>query len=387
MRVLSLCSGYGGLDLAVQAVFPEAHPVAFAEYEAAPSKVLAHHWPNVPNLHDITAVDWDRVGADILTAGYPCQPFSMAGARKGTDDHRHLWPFVAEAGRRTRPRLVLLENVSGHLSMGFGDVLGDLAALGYVGGWRSVRASDVGAPHQRERVFILAVDADSDGRGWAGRPDADIRQPGGHAARLSEVAAADAENVGHQRGRSARDGRAGPADGGAPTADAQDDGPAHGVAGGYESQLAGAAGGGLAAADSAGIGWGEGRAESAGQLGGSDAAQRGASTAGYTACKSRGVEHGEPAEVDWGAYEPAIRRWERVLGRAAPAPTERGPKGGARLSPYLVEWMMGLPPGHVTAVPGLSRNEQLKMLGNGVVPQQAAFALRLLVDDLALVAA
>lgn len=312
MRVLSLCSGYGGLDLAVQAVFPEAHPVAFAEYEAAPSKVLAHHWPDVPNLHDITAVDWDSVGADILTAGYPCQPFSMAGARKGTDDHRHLWPFVAEAVRRTRPRLVLLENVAGHRSMGFGDVLGDLAALGYVGGWRSVRASDVGAPHQRERVFILAVDdADDAGRGEPGRP----------------VAAR----------------------------------PEHAAAG---------CRGDATAADTA---CAERRAAESNDLG---------TPAG------RAAELGEcVSQVAWGAYEPAIRRWERVLGRSAPAPTELGPKGGARLSPYLVEWMMGLPAGHVTAVPGLSRNEQLKMLGNGVVPQQAAFALRLLVDDLALVAA
>lgn len=92
----------------------------------------------------------------------------------------------------------------------------------------------------------------------------------------------------------------------------------------------------------------------------------------------------EPAEViQWGVYEPAIRRWEAVLGREAPAPTETGPKGGQRLSPRAVEWMMGLPAGHVTAVPGISRNEQLKALGNGVVPAQAAAALRILLPHVA----
>lgn len=84
---------------------------------------------------------------------------------------------------------------------------------------------------------------------------------------------------------------------------------------------------------------------------------------------------GEAPSVAWGPYEPAIRRWEQVLGRHAPAPTEAGAKGGQRLSRRFVEFMMGLPEGWVTAVPGLSRNDQLKALGNGVVPQQAAAAL------------
>jgi len=84
--------------------------------------------------------------------------------------------------------------------------------------------------------------------------------------------------------------------------------------------------------------------------------------------------------VDWGAYTAAVRRWERLT-RAAPAPTERGKTGQPRLSPAFVEWMQGLPAGWVTDVPGLTRNEQLKALGNGVVPQQAAQALRLLLGD------
>jgi DNA (cytosine-5)-methyltransferase 1 len=85
--------------------------------------------------------------------------------------------------------------------------------------------------------------------------------------------------------------------------------------------------------------------------------------------------------VDWGAYGPAVARWERLT-RPAPSPTERGRNGQPRLSPAFVEWLMGLPTGWVTDVPGLTRNEQLKALGNGVVPQQAAHALRLLLADI-----
>lgn len=84
-----------------------------------------------------------------------------------------------------------------------------------------------------------------------------------------------------------------------------------------------------------------------------------------------------PADFQWGAYEPAIRRWEAVLGRPAPRPTEPG-RTGERLSPRFVEWMQGIPEGWVTDVPGLSRNQMLKALGNGVVPQQAELALRIL---------
>jgi DNA (cytosine-5)-methyltransferase 1 len=112
------------------------------------------------------------------------------------------------------------------------------------------------------------------------------------------------------------------------------------------------------AADAAGDGRNERRTEPAGLVGGPDAAQRGDAPA-------------------WGVYGPAIERWQRILGRPAPAPTEPG-RTGPRLSPRLVEWLQGLPDGWVTGVPGLSRNAQLRLLGNGVVPQQGALALRML---------
>ena len=137
-----------------------ATPAWFVEYDAAPSKILSHHWPDVPNYGDVTKVDWATMPpVDILTGGYPCQPFSAAGQRKGTTDDRHLWPYVREAIRVLRPRLAILENVAGHRSLGFDQVLGDMAEDGMYVQWTSLRASDVGAPHHRERLFIVASPA------------------------------------------------------------------------------------------------------------------------------------------------------------------------------------------------------------------------------------
>lgn len=129
------------------------------EFEEAPSKVLAERWPGVPNLGDITKVDWAAVkrehGAiDLVNGGYPCQPFSLAGARRGVEDERHLWPYVVEALRHLRPAQVVFENVRGHLSIGFDEVLRDLSWLGYEVEWVLVAASDIGAPHRRQRLFI-----------------------------------------------------------------------------------------------------------------------------------------------------------------------------------------------------------------------------------------
>ena len=152
MRVGSLFSGYGGLDMAVG-----GDVVWYSEIEPAACKVLAAHHPDVPNLGDIKKVDWSTVApVDVITGGYPCQPFSNAGMRRGQEDERHLWPYVRDAISALRPRLAVLENVRGHLSLGLADVIGDLASLGYDARWGLVRASDAGAPHGRARVFIVA---------------------------------------------------------------------------------------------------------------------------------------------------------------------------------------------------------------------------------------
>ena len=95
---------------------------------------------------------------DILIAGYPCQPFSAAGKRAGKDDPRHLWPWIADGIRILRPRMCFFENVEGHISLGLREVIGELEGIGYQTAWGIFSASEVGAPHQRKRVFILAYD-------------------------------------------------------------------------------------------------------------------------------------------------------------------------------------------------------------------------------------
>lgn len=159
MTIGSLCTGIGGADLAAEAL--GLGPMAwYSEVDRDACKVLDARWPGVENLGDLTAVEWERVEpVDVLVAGYPCQPFSFAGRRKGTTDERHLWPHIRCALRLLRPRLVLLENVAGHLSLGFDRVLADLAADGFDASWTTLRASEVGACHRRDRLFIAAADA------------------------------------------------------------------------------------------------------------------------------------------------------------------------------------------------------------------------------------
>jgi DNA (cytosine-5)-methyltransferase 1 len=161
---LSLCSGYGGLDLGIKGVFGEnVRTVAYAEIEAFAIECLlarmeggqldaAPIWPNLKSF------PWqafsDRV--DILSGGYPCQPFSAAGKRLGTEDPRHLWPFIANGIRIMRPKFCFFENVEGHISLGLREVVGELESMGYQVSWGIFSAREVGAPHQRKRVFILA---------------------------------------------------------------------------------------------------------------------------------------------------------------------------------------------------------------------------------------
>ena len=161
MRVLhmnfgSLFSGIGGLDLGLE----RAGMTCLWQSEINPyaSRVLKKHWPATPNLGDINDIDWRTVPTvDLVCGGYPCQPFSYAGSRNGTNDPRHLWPRFADCIRILRPRFALLENVTGHLSLGFGDVAADLATLGYNAQWDCIPAAAVGAPHLRDRIFVIAT--------------------------------------------------------------------------------------------------------------------------------------------------------------------------------------------------------------------------------------
>jgi DNA (cytosine-5)-methyltransferase 1 len=177
-----LFAGYGGLGRAVEQVF-NAETRWVSEYEAAPSAILARHWPGVPNLGDVTKVQWDQVEpVDIISGGSPCQDLSQAGRRQGMTDgtRSNLWAEMREAIAIIQPLYVVWENVRGAYGAGaysdvefcpgcmgdpgdpqpflraFGRVQGDLASLRYDTRWRGLRASDVGAPHARFRVFVLA---------------------------------------------------------------------------------------------------------------------------------------------------------------------------------------------------------------------------------------
>lgn len=155
ITVGSLFSGIGGLDLGLE----RAGMTVKWQSEIQPysCRVLKKHWPDVPNLGDIKNIDWENVEVvDVIAGGYPCQPFSTAGKRNGTDDPRHLWPYFRNAISRIRPRIALLENVPGHLSMGASAVIGDLAKIGYDCEWATISAASVGAAHKRERLFIIA---------------------------------------------------------------------------------------------------------------------------------------------------------------------------------------------------------------------------------------
>lgn len=206
----SLCSGIGGLELGIERALG-ARTVWQAEIDPHASKVLAHHWPGVPNIGDVRDLT-AMTPVDILTAGYPCQPFSTAGRRKGTDDPRHLWPAVHAAIAHLGPRLVVLENVRGHLTLGFDRVLGDLADIGYDAEWRVVRASDVGCCHQRARLFVAAYpNGGAPGRNGGGIPHQAERGPWWgpsviHSAQHGRGATApDASHIGRQRDGRARD--------------------------------------------------------------------------------------------------------------------------------------------------------------------------------------
>lgn len=155
MKIGSLCTGYGGLDMAVEVYF-NAEMVWCAEVDKYASKVIQERF-NKPNLGDIKQIDWAFVEPiDILTAGYPCQPFSQVGLKKGLEDERHLFPYIAEAIRVLRPKFVILENVAAHLRIGFNEVLGQFTKLGYDIKWSVISASEIGALHNRKRLFIIA---------------------------------------------------------------------------------------------------------------------------------------------------------------------------------------------------------------------------------------
>jgi len=283
VKIGSLCTGYGGLDLAAEQYF-NAHTVWACDIDKYASIVIQERI-NVPNYKDLTTVDWSTVEPiDILTAGYPCQPFSHAGERKGTDDKRHIWPHIKRAISELRPKYVVLENVRGHLTLGFETVLGDLTEIGYDAKWSLVSAADVGAPHKRERLFVVAY-PNSNACEESRRTDTGV------SSKTSEIVNGSNRHV-----------------------------------------------------------------------------NRGSSTTSNTDNQHK-PHNGQMQELG----RRFTARSEMHLQSAPNALVE------GKLNSKFVEYMMGLPAGWVTDC-GLSNAQTLKMLGNGVVPQQAHYALELLCD-------
>ncbi len=350
LRVGSLFSGYGGLDLAVEHAL-DAETIWFSENNENVARVFAHHWPDAPNLGDITTITWrDVPPVDVLCGGFPCQDVSTVGKRAGLapGTRSGLWSHMAEAIEVLQPRLVVIENVRGLLSSpavrasmegddddrrnpdtatpdgathrnlepdpwGLGDiaarplraagaVLGDLADLRYDAQWIGLPASLVGAPHPRLRIFILA------------RPQGTV--PNAASDRL----------------------HAGRRDAGPGEVQARND---RAVTPGHRP-----------------------RAQRAGWLTGQEQRARDA------VVPDRGHLH------RWGRYAHAIAQWEHITGRPAPEPALLNGNNGPRPSPTFMEWLMGLPTRWVTdAAHQLTANQQTTALGNGVLPLQAVVAL------------
>lgn len=355
----SLFTGYGGLDMGVaMALDPDARVAWTSDIEPGPCKLAATRWTDTPNLGDITQINWaDVEHVDIICGGSPCQDLSLAGKRAGmaAGTRSGLWESMAAAVETIHPRLVVWENVQGALSAkayspvesettmlgtgaagpalrAAGRVAGDLAGLGYDCRWQIIRASDAGAPHQRARLFIVGH---PHGQPWDMRRPAAPRKAAGRRPQCEPTGPSDGTLI--------------------PTPTASDHKSCH-----HQE------------------GTGHSLTQAVQLLPTPQATNAPRQSAGYgpnlhQVATSSDLTH-------FGPYAKAIARWEQITGRAAPPPSTppRRPGGKPQLNTRFVEWLMGLPDGHVTDL-NLPREHQLRLLGNGVVPQQAALAVSTLI--------
>ena len=339
---LSLCSGAGGIDLGLTLALSGYRAVGHVERETYAAATL------VARMADAAldqAVIWDdiatfdgrpwRGAVDIVTAGYPCQPFSVAGKRRGAEDPRHLWPHVARIIGEVEPPFVFLENVAHHLRLGFPEVASGLVGMGYRLAAGLFTAAEVGAPHRRERLFILAIregDELADPARLLRHP-LERREPDGILAPLADAPG--------QRQREPADETDAVAGGGPARDEPRDDGGAM--------------------ADAAGDGWREAECGQS-QIGRSDPCQPDVDDAHGAGSQGRGDDAGEYSgeRPAWPPGPHDADGWARYL-RSAPDAEPAIRRGADGLA---------------------QRVDRLRLCGNGVVPLVAAHALRTLAHQL-----
>jgi DNA (cytosine-5)-methyltransferase 1 len=322
MRVLDLFSGIGGFSLGLAAAGMTT--VAFCEINPFCRRVLATHWPGVPAFHDIRSLSADKlagagIGVDLIAGGFPCQDISVAGAGAGLAGGRSwLWWEYARLIDEIRPRWAIIENVAALRSRGLDVVLGSLACLGYDAEWHVISAAAVGAPHLRERVWIVAHATGAGPRRDGGGSD-QVAVGGGEVV-------ADADSERRHQTRGGEEGR----------------GPCRG--GGANRQAAGANAAAVVA-DATGSG----------------------SPNGWRDALGRPQADAEPERCSGGDSHVADANGARLAQRFACIPGGAGPV--CRANPQRNDWWAVEPAvGRVAhGIPG--RVDRLTALGNAVVPQ------------------
>jgi DNA (cytosine-5)-methyltransferase 1 len=324
INTLSLCSGYGGLELGVNlATQGRNKTVAYVEWEAYAQATLVARMEEstldkAPIWDDLTTFDgkpW-RGKVDLITAGFPCQPWSVAGRQKGIEDDRWIWEDIFRIVCEVQPSYVFLENVTGLINGGLEHVLGSLAEVGFDAEWCSVKASDVGASHQRERVFILAF---TDGLGWDGRNNGDKGRIGRTTETQRSCCQLEDTNSERLEGRFTQGADTKTTLSGNPLADT--------------------------------------RCEPT-QAGGERIGQ------GSESFRGRGKDL-EGVTYDF-PPGPNSKLWGELL----------------RERPEVKPYVCRVHDGDLTELVSPYRTDRLRLLGNGVVPQQAAFAFALLLNNL-----
>jgi len=217
LRHVDLCSGIGGFALGFEWA-GLSEPVMFCDTEKWCRQILKKHWPDVPITEDVKelASDPERYvpDCDILTAGYPCQPFSLAGKQRGEKDNRHIWPYIRKIVAHKRPTWCVFENVYGHVALGLDKVLADLEAEGYSSRAFIVPACGVDAHHKRDRLWIIARNVgNTNSKQWRateknGGLDVDRtildRCEGGEKTDALERSSSDVANTNNSRNRTSK---------------------------------------------------------------------------------------------------------------------------------------------------------------------------------------